>query len=229
MSKKKNNRRTPKRPASPTSATPPPAEGPSKASAANPRWMIVAGVVSLAAAAFLLWMINTRPPRAPVAAPPAPPVSSIPVVVAANYSGNEACTGCHTAEHDAWHGSDHDLAMQVANETSVLGNFQNAKFTYAGTTSTFTKREGKFIVNTDGPDGQLHDYEIGYTFGVHPLQQYLIDFPDGRKQALSIAWDSRPKEVGGQRWCHLYPKDNVKAGDWRHLTNYSQNWNFTCA
>ncbi len=115
------------------------------------------------------------------------------------------------------------------NDTSVLGNFNDAKFTYAGTTSTFSKRDGKFIVNTDGPDGQLHDYEIGYTFGVHPLQQYLIDFPDGRKQALSIAWDSRPKEQGGQRWFHLYPNDNVKAGDWLHWTNYSQNWNFTCA
>ena len=119
--------------------------------------------------------------------------------------------------------------MQVASDTSVLGNFNDAKFTYAGTTSTFSKRDGKFIVNTDGPDGQLHDYEIGYTFGVHPLQQYLIDFPDGRKQALSIAWDSRPKEQGGQRWFHLYPNDNVKAGDWLHWTNYSQNWNFTCA
>ena len=119
--------------------------------------------------------------------------------------------------------------MQTASDSSVLGNFNDAKFTYAGTTSTFSKRDGKFIVNTDGPDGQLHDYEIGYTFGVHPLQQYLIDFPDGRKQALSIAWDSRPKEAGGQRWFHLYPKDNVKAGDWLHWTNYSQNWNFTCA
>ncbi len=119
--------------------------------------------------------------------------------------------------------------MQVANDASVLGNFSDAKFTYAGTTSTFSKRDGKFIVTTDGPDGQLHDYEIGYTFGVHPLQQYLIDFPDGRKQALSIAWDSRTVEAGGQRWFHLYPKDNVKAGDWLHWTNYSQNWNFTCA
>src|SRR6476619_3407402 len=112
MSKKKNNRRTPKRPASPTSATRPPAEGPSKASAANPRWMIVAGVVSLAAAAFLLWMINTRPPRAPIAPPP--PVAAAPVAVAPHYSGHEACASCHATEHGSWHASDHDLAMQIA-------------------------------------------------------------------------------------------------------------------
>ena len=88
---------------------------------------------------------------------------------------------------------------------SVLGDFANAKFTYAGTTSTFSRRDGKFFVNTDGPDGKLADYEIKYTFGVHPLQQYLIELPGGRMQALGIAWDSRPKAQGGQRWFHLYP------------------------
>ena len=105
----------------------------------------------------------------------------------------------------------------------------NAKFTYAGTTSTFSRRDGKFFVNTDGPDGRLADYEIKYTFGVHPLQQYLIEFPGGRMQALSIAWDSRPKAQGGQRWFHLYPGQNIKAGDWLHWTSGGQNWNFTCA
>ena len=44
-----------------------------------------------------------------------------------------------------------------------------------------------------------------YTFGVEPLQQYLIELPGGRLQALGIAWDARPKEQGGQRWFHLYP------------------------
>ena len=49
---------------------------------------------------------------------------------------------------------------------AVRGNFANAKFSYAGITSTFFKRDGKFFVNTDGPDGKLADYEIKYTFGV---------------------------------------------------------------
>ncbi len=92
-----------------------------------------------------------------------------------------------------------------------------------------SRRDGKFFVNTDGPDGKLHDYEIKYAFGVHPLQQYLVEFPGGRMQALSIAWDSRPKGQGGQRWFHLYPGQNIKAGDWLHWTSGGQNWNFTCA
>ena len=85
------------------------------------------------------------------------------------------------------------------------------------------------FVNTDGPDGKLADYEIKYTFGVRPLQQYLIEMPGGRLQALGIAWDSRPKAQGGQRWFHLYPGQNIKAGDPLHWTGVQQNWNFQCA
>jgi hypothetical protein len=43
----------------------------------------------------------------------------------------------------------------------------------------------------------LYDYEIKYTFGATPLQQYLIEFPDGRLQAVTSAWDRRPKDAGG--------------------------------
>ncbi len=119
--------------------------------------------------------------------------------------------------------------MQVANDKSVLGNFDGVKFGYAGVTSTFFKRDGRFFVNTDGPDGKLADYEIKYAFGVAPLQQYLVEFPGGRMQALGIAWDSRPKDRGGQRWFHLYPGQNIKAGDPLHWTGIGQNWNFQCA
>ena len=119
--------------------------------------------------------------------------------------------------------------MQHANAQTVLGNFGSVKFTYAGVTSTFLQRDGKFFVNTDGPDGKLKDYEIKYTFGVTPLQQYLIEFADGRIQPLSIAWDARSKQAGGQRWFHLYPKERVSHDDELHWTRPAQNWNFMCA
>ena len=89
----------------------------------------------------------------------------------AEFVTTKVCAGCHAKELVAWRGSDHDRAMQEASDKTVLGNFANAKFNYAGITSTFFKRDGKFFVNTDGPDGKLADYEIKYTFGVSPLQQ----------------------------------------------------------
>ena len=191
------------------------------------RWIALAAVA--AAMVVAAWAVyQSTPMRSRLLAQFTPSKSDVPIA-AALHVGGATCAECHAAQRAAWHGSDHDLAMQVADDKSVLGNFKNARFSYAGTTSTFFNRDGKFFVNTDGPDGKLHDYEIKYAFGVHPLQQYLIELPGGRMQALSIAWDSRPKEHGGQRWFHLYPKQNIKAGNWLHWTSGGQNWNFTCA
>lgn len=147
----------------------------------------------------------------------------------AQYVGSAACVTCHQQQNTAWQGSQHDLAMQHADSKTVLGNFDNRKFTYNGITSTFFKKGNQFFVNTDGADGSLQDYQIKYTFGVYPLQQYLIEFPDGRLQALGIAWDSRSKENGGQRWYHLYPDEALTHTDRLHWTKPDQNWNYMCA
>jgi tetratricopeptide (TPR) repeat protein len=119
--------------------------------------------------------------------------------------------------------------MAAVSNRTVLGDFRDSRFSYAGTTSTFFRRNGKFYVRTDGPDGRLADFEIAYTFGVAPLQQYLIAQPGGRLQALSIAWDTRSRSQGGQRWFHLYPHEAIKSGDPLHWTGLLQNWNFMCA
>ena len=129
----------------------------------------------------------------------------------------------------AWRSSQHALAMQEATAETVLGDFDDASFTHGGVTSRFFKRDGRFLVATDGPDGKLGEFEIRYTFGVYPLQQDLIAFPDGRIQALGIAWDARPEDQGGQRWFHLYPDRELKAGDPLHWTGIDQSWNFMCA
>jgi tetratricopeptide (TPR) repeat protein len=145
------------------------------------------------------------------------------------FVGSAACKECHADAYRAWTGSQHQLAMQHVTEASVRGDFHDAKFHYGDVESTFFRRGGKFFVRTDGPDGALADFEIKYTFGVYPLQQYLIEFPDGRVQALSIAWDTRPKEAGGQRWFHLYPKEHIDFRDELHWTKLAQNWNYMCA
>ena len=146
-----------------------------------------------------------------------------------SYAGVEACADCHSREYQSWQNSHHDLAMKEPNAQTVVGDFNNAKFNYFGIESSFYQRDGKYFVRTDGPDGKLQEFPVAYTFGVEPLQQYLIAFPEGRMQALSIAWDSRTKQEGGQRWFHLYPDEEIKAGDPLHWTGLNQNWNFMCA
>ncbi|MFM7434301.1 MAG: tetratricopeptide repeat protein [Gammaproteobacteria bacterium] len=145
------------------------------------------------------------------------------------FLGSDACASCHADEHAAWSKSQHARAMQHATEATVLGDFKDSSFRYAGVTTRFFRRDGKFFVRTDGADGQLADHEIKYTFGVEPLQQYLIELPGGHWQALSISWDARPREQGGQRWFHLYPKERIDHRDELHWTQPAQNWNFMCA
>jgi predicted CXXCH cytochrome family protein len=145
------------------------------------------------------------------------------------HVGAAQCKGCHEAEFQAWRGSHHDLAMAEATEQTVLGDFRNQTFVQHGIASRFFRRDGRYFVNTEGPDGTLQDFEIKYTFGWTPLQQYLIDFPGGRLQVLSIAWDSRSKKDGGQRWFHLHPNERIAPHDELFWTRPSQNWNYMCA
>lgn len=111
----------------------------------------------------------------------------------------------------------------------MLGDFANAKFAKDGVETTFFQRDGQYWVRTDGADGKLADFRVAYTFGVTPLQQYLLELPGGRLQALSIAWDSRQKGEGGQRWFHLYPREKIDHRDVLHWTGPAQNWNHMCA
>jgi tetratricopeptide (TPR) repeat protein len=145
------------------------------------------------------------------------------------FSGSDTCKNCHASEYELWQGSHHDLAMQLPTPDTVLGDFDDASFTYNGITTRFFRDGDKFMVRTDGEDGVLTDFPVSYVFGVYPLQQYLLPLSRGRLQALSIAWDSRPQAEGGQRWYHLYPEELIDYQDPLHWTGPYQNWNTRCA
>ncbi|MBX9914030.1 MAG: tetratricopeptide repeat protein [Pseudomonadaceae bacterium] len=215
----------------------------SKPAAKNIGLRLILAIFALSAAGLSAYIATSNPPssQAPTAltteqaskpallvAPPTPAAQPA-TAHSPDYVGSDTCTSCHAPQHSDWQGSHHDLAMQIASAKTVLGDFSNAHFSYNGITSTFFNRDGKFFVNTDGTDGKLADFEIKYTFGVTPLQQYLIEFPGGRLQAFGIAWDTRSKEQGGQRWFHLYPEQKLQAGNPLHWTSIDQNWNYQCA
>ncbi|MCK4773312.1 MAG: hypothetical protein KAT30_00950, partial [Candidatus Krumholzibacteria bacterium] len=147
-----------------------------------------------------------------------------PVAGEATFVGRAKCIDCHKGAYDAWRGSDHDNAMAVASDSTVLGNFDDAYFEYDDITARFFKKDGRFFVHTQGPDGAPADFEITYTFGVTPLQQYLIPFAGGRLQALTIAWDTERNQ-----WFYLYPGQDIPPDDWLHWTRAAQNWNGMCA
>jgi predicted CXXCH cytochrome family protein len=212
-----------KRPRAASGKAPAPAPDVTKSKAPSLRTTL--GLVALATAAILAVGLLVQFGAGQFGKPSSPNLSG----AEAAFVGSETCAGCHQAEANLWRGSQHQLAMAHATEKSVLGDFSDATFDYFGVKSSFFRKDGKYLVETDGPDGELATFEIKYTFGVDPLQQYLVEFPDGRLQALSIAWDSRSKDKGGQHWFHLYPNEQIRHDDVLHWTKLNQNWNFMCS
>ena len=141
----------------------------------------------------------------------------------AAYVDNRVCLSCHLEEGRQWKESHHANAMAVAQGPIVRGDFENSEFKHHGVTSRFFKRGDRFFVNTEGPGGAQADFEIKYTFGLEPLQQYLIEIPGGRLQPLSIAWDGPNK-----KWFHLLPNEKTPPGDVLHWTGRYQTANTMC-
>lgn len=145
------------------------------------------------------------------------------------FTGTATCASCHAAQTKAWLTSHHAAAMARATPETVKGDFANVTVEAKGARARFFRDGPRFMVETDGKDGKTTVFEITHSFGITPLQQYLVTFPDGRLQPLPFAFDTRPKAEGGQRWYHLYPDAPPTAADPLHWTRTAQNWNFMCA
>jgi len=140
------------------------------------------------------------------------------------FVGSQSCVACHQEEYTDWSGSHHDEAMKVADSSSILGDFNNSIFEGDDGSSRFFIKDGEFFVNTEGPDGRKEDFKIEYTFGVFPLQQYIVAFPDGAYQTLTIAWDSEDN-----KWFDLQQDMNISSDEWMHWTGGAMRWNKMCA
>ncbi|MDO3694000.1 tetratricopeptide repeat protein [Wenyingzhuangia sp. chi5] len=141
-----------------------------------------------------------------------------------HYVGSQKCKECHATQFKDWEGSHHDKSMQKANRQTIIAPFNGEVFKSQGVTSTFFQKEGKFYVNTEGRDGKNHDYEIIYTFGFTPLQQYIVLFPDGQYQCLRTAFNTKKN-----KWFDLYPDFKVVHKEWLHWSRGGLNWNTMCA
>lgn len=153
--------------------------------------------------------------------------SSYLVLTEPYFVGAASCISCHQNEHELWLGSHHAKAMAVANDSTVLGDFDNAEYVSNGTIHKFYKRDNAFYVFTKGENGEMKEYSISHTFGYTPLQQYLIPFERGKFQCLPIAWDTEKKE-----WFDMGAAvygGGIHHDDWLYWTNQAQNWNGMCA
>ncbi|MFV0934762.1 tetratricopeptide repeat protein [Pseudomonas jessenii] len=192
---------------------------------------VTIGILLLAVAGIGGFLFSSKPApvfytpvSAPVTQPDKPqPIAVAPAVTPAKMVDEQRCQGCHSAQVKDWQGSHHQLAMQEANVETMLGDFNNVTFKTENETTRFSRKDNGFWVNTPGIDGKNADFKVAYTFGIAPLQQYLIEIGDGRLQALGVAWDTEK-----QRWFHLYPGQGVTFKDPLHWSKPSQNANFMC-
>ena len=162
--------------------------------------------------------------------------SAVPESVMGNYVGRNRCMDCHREEAKKFAGSHHDLAMDLATEETVLGDFAEVEFTHHDVKSRLFRRDDKFMIHTEGSTGEMEDFEIKYVFGVDPIQQYMVEFDQsgklksgevGRVQVLRISWD-----VHGKKWFYLPPPDvaeKLEPSDDLHWTGVAQRWNNMCA
>ena len=123
------------------------------------------------------------------------------------YVGAQKCAECHqfTSQMADSH---HYHAMELPNEKTVRADFNNTTFENYGITTRFFRNNEKFLVETENQEGEMEIFEVAYTFGWEPLQQYLVKFPDGRMQVLPTCWDVEKK-----RWYHLYPDERIAPDD----------------
>ncbi|AHZ67698.1 TPR domain-containing protein [Pseudomonas mandelii JR-1] len=188
---------------------------------------ITIGVLLVAVAAigwFLLYSTPAPINTVPVSTTTVQPAKAQPVVVTpAKMVDEQQCRGCHSEQMKDWQGSHHQLAMQEANAETMLGDFNNVTFKAQNETTRFSRKDDGFWVNTPGIDGKNADFKVAYTFGIAPLQQYLIEVGEGRLQALGVAWDTEKN-----RWFHLYPGQGVNFKNPLHWSKPSQNANFMC-
>lgn len=162
--------------------------------------------------------------------------TTIPSADQPQFVGRKSCAQCHTKQAEAFRDSHHDLAMDVATSSTVLGDFSGVNFSHHGIESRLFQDGEKYMVRTEGEDGAIKDFQVKYVFGVTPLQQYMVEFdrhpdakPDeiGRLQVLRISWDSISK-----KWFYLPPPDvaeRILPGDDLHWTGAAQRWNSMCA
>lgn len=144
------------------------------------------------------------------------------------FGAEAACISCHKGQVNAWQGSDHAKAMSVANSNAVIGDFSGVSQKHYTQSARFYIKEGAYLIDFT-EQAKTHTYEVKYTFGHFPLQQYLVPSEGGRLQVFPFAWDSRPKSEGGQRWYVIYADEDIQSEDRLHWLQPLQNWNGMCA
>lgn len=149
----------------------------------------------------------------------------------AEHTTSGECQRCHPAQFESWSRTFHRTMTQEADETSVLGDFDDATFTYGGVEARMSRTDsGGFEFRFVGPDGEWSRAEVARTVGSRRYQQYLAR-EDDLLFRLPVAW-----HIVEGRWFHMNgafltpdppaPPERgaiARADYYRHVTRWNDN------
>jgi hypothetical protein len=125
--------------------------------------------------------------------------------------------------------------MLEADEFTVMGDFEKnntltvkvpgkaPKMARKEITTTMSKKDGKYYVNTIGPDWESHDYEVKYVIGVNREQNYVTEFANGALHVLPVEW-----EIEDVKWEDNRGLEKHYPGNGKYWSDAGRAWQFTC-
>ena len=159
----------------------------------------------------------------------------IALSVKADFVGSTRCKSCHVREFDSWKHTLHSKFVQNAEKLTVVADFERnntlitkiprkaPRLAGKNITSTMFQKDGKFYVNTIGPDWKLHDYEISHVIGINRHQNYITKFPNGSLHVLPVEWNI--KEMA---WKDRSGKERHYPGDGGYWSDTESIWQYKC-
>lgn len=108
-----------------------------------------------------------------------------------DYVGSDQCRSCHPSHHDSWHRTFHRSMTQEATAETVLGDFDDARFSYGGVDARMSRdTQGRFWMHF-GRGPEAWSAQVTRTVGSHRYQQYLAQLPGepGVWMRLPLAWN----------------------------------------
>ncbi|MBF0328149.1 MAG: hypothetical protein HQL10_03255 [Nitrospirae bacterium] len=153
---------------------------------------------------------------------------NIDAVEKAQYVGSKACEKCHVRIYTGWTETLHTKKIQLANEYTVVGDFtNNNKLTVEKDgkkfVTTMKKKDGKFYINTYGPDGKAQEYLVGYTIGGTWQQRYMTKFSNGAYKVLPVQWNVKTSE-----WVDYRGLKTATPGSGKYWSDKVNTWQTQC-
>jgi hypothetical protein len=136
------------------------------------------------------------------------------------YVRSRTCVRCHPDHYASWSRTFHRTMTQVAGPEAALGDFDDARYTYAGVTSRFTRDGERFFIETLDTDGAMKRFEVALTVGSRRVQQYVTLRGDKRYR-LPLACN-----IEEGRWFHL--NGGFLHADGVDFNNHTALWDANC-